>query len=53
MLHTWGQAMTHHPHVHCVVPGGGLSTTDRRGSHVGHVSFCPCACCHACSDGAF
>jgi hypothetical protein len=25
VLHTWGQAMTHHPHVHCVVPGGGLS----------------------------
>ena len=25
ILHTWGQALTHHPHVHCVVPGGGLS----------------------------
>lgn len=25
VLHAWGQAMTHHPHVHCVVPGGGLS----------------------------
>jgi len=25
VLHTWGQAMTHRPHVHCVVPGGGLS----------------------------
>ncbi|MBY3298893.1 transposase [Rhizobium laguerreae] len=25
VLHTWGQAMTHHPHVHCVVPSGGLS----------------------------
>jgi hypothetical protein len=25
LLHTWGQALTHHPHVHCVVPGGGLS----------------------------
>ncbi|CDM58747.1 IS91 family transposase [Rhizobium sp. T136] len=25
VLHTWGQAMTHHPHVHCVIPGGGLS----------------------------
>lgn len=24
ILHTWGQALTHHPHVHCVVPGGGL-----------------------------
>jgi len=26
VLHTWGSAMTHHPHIHCVVPGGGLST---------------------------
>jgi hypothetical protein len=24
VLHTWGQALTHHPHVHCIVPGGGL-----------------------------
>ncbi len=25
VLHTWGAALTHHPHVHGVVPGGGLS----------------------------
>lgn len=25
ILHTWGQNLEHHPHVHCVVPGGGLS----------------------------
>lgn len=25
VLHTWGSAMTHHPHVHMIVPGGGLS----------------------------
>ena len=25
ILHTWGQTLTHHPHLHCVVPGGGLS----------------------------
>lgn len=24
VLHTWGQTLTHHPHVHCIVPGGGL-----------------------------
>ncbi|MCP4038544.1 MAG: IS91 family transposase [bacterium] len=29
VLHTWGQTLTHHPHVHCVVPGGGLDA-DRR-----------------------
>ena len=28
ILHTWGQNLQHHPHVHCVVPGGGL-TPDR------------------------
>jgi hypothetical protein len=30
VLHTWGSAMTHHPHLHCIVPGGGLS---RDGQH--------------------
>ncbi len=25
VLHTWGQNLHHHPHVHCVVTGGGLS----------------------------
>jgi len=25
VLHTWGQALHHHPHLHCIVPGGGLS----------------------------
>jgi hypothetical protein len=30
VLHTWGQTLTHHPHVHCVVPGGGLSADRTR-----------------------
>ncbi|MGE5269983.1 MAG: IS91 family transposase [Thiohalocapsa sp.] len=25
VLHTWGQTLTHHPHVHCLVPGGGVA----------------------------
>jgi hypothetical protein len=25
VLHTWGQNLLHHPHIHCVVPGGGIS----------------------------
>ena len=29
-LHTWGSALTHHPHVHCIVPGGGLSFDGER-----------------------
>jgi Transposase zinc-binding domain/Putative transposase len=28
VLHTWGQNLHHHPHVHCVVTGGGLSCDD-------------------------
>jgi hypothetical protein len=30
VLHTWGSALTHHPHVHGVVPGGGLSPDGER-----------------------
>ncbi len=30
VLHTWGSAMTHHPHIHGVVPGGGLSPDGKR-----------------------
>jgi hypothetical protein len=29
ILHTWGQTLTHHPHAHCVVPGGGLAADGR------------------------
>ena len=32
VLHTWGSAMTHHPHVHMIVPGGGISLMHRGGS---------------------
>lgn len=30
VLHTWGQNLEHHPHVHCVTPGGGLSPDGAR-----------------------
>jgi len=30
VLHTWGQNLHHHPHVHCVIPGGGLSLDRQR-----------------------
>jgi len=30
ILHTWGQTLVRHPHVHCVVPAGGLSSDHRR-----------------------
>jgi len=30
VLHTWGSALTHHPHIHMIVPGGGLSKSGDR-----------------------
>ena len=30
VLHTWGSAMTHHPHIHMIVPGGGISLDGER-----------------------
>ncbi|MCA3442285.1 MAG: IS91 family transposase [Rhodobacter sp.] len=30
VLHTWGSALTHHPHIHMIVPGGGLSPDGKR-----------------------
>jgi hypothetical protein len=30
VLHTWGQNLHHHPHLHCVVPGGGIARDQRR-----------------------
>jgi putative transposase/transposase-like zinc-binding protein len=33
ILHTWGQTLLHHPHIHCVVPGGGLSPDRCRWVH--------------------
>lgn len=30
VLHTWGQNLLHHPHLHCVIPGGGLSADGGR-----------------------
>jgi Putative transposase/Transposase zinc-binding domain len=42
VLHTWGSALTHHPHVHMIVPGGGLSKdgarwVSSRGNFLVHV----------------
>jgi len=41
VLHTWGQRLQHHPHVHCVVPMGGLSTDGTRWSHARPRFFLP------------
>ena len=41
VLHTWGQRLQHHPHVHCVVPMGGLSTDGTRWIHARPRFFLP------------
>ena len=30
VLHTWGSALTHHPHIHMIAPGGGISLDSQR-----------------------
>ena len=56
VFHTWGSALTHHPHAHIIVPGGGLSPkpapAEAGGQHglpADPASFCPCGCSHASS----
>ena len=41
VLHTWGQTLRHHPHVHCVVPAGGLSPDGTRWVHTRPSFFLP------------
>jgi predicted Zn-ribbon and HTH transcriptional regulator len=41
VLHTWGQNLQIHPHVHCVIPAGGLSPDHQRWIHSHHAFFLP------------
>src|ERR1700752_1618793 len=41
VMHTWGSAMTHHPHVRMIVPGGGLALDGRRWSACRPSFFLP------------
>ena len=41
VLHTWGQNLLHHPHVHCVIPVGGLSLDRARWVHPRYAFFLP------------
>ena len=53
VLHTWGSALMHHPHVHMIVPGGGLSPDGSkwiRGQR--EVPAARAACSRRCSAGA-
>ena len=41
VLHTWGQNLQHHPHIHCVIPSGGLSLDHQRWIHPRYPFFLP------------
>ena len=41
VLHTWGQTLQHHPHVHCVIPAGGLSPGHQHWVHPPFRFFLP------------
>src|SRR4029450_7195482 len=41
VLHTWGQRLQHHPHIHGVVPAGGLAPDGTRGIHARPTFFLP------------
>ena len=41
VLHTWGQNLQIHPHIHCVIPAGGLSPDHRRWIHPRYRFFLP------------
>ena len=52
VLHTWGSAMTYHPHIHMIVPGGGIA---RWTGGAGYLRVRPSSCrcgCWACSSAA-
>jgi hypothetical protein len=53
VLHTWGSALTHHPHVHGIVPGGGLAPdAESGGCRASRASSSRCGCSRACSGAA-
>jgi hypothetical protein len=41
VLHTWGQNLLHHPHIHCVIPSGGLSPDHTHWVHPRYPFFLP------------
>ena len=39
ILHSWGQALKHHPHIHCLIPGRALSTDGQRACQPSRTAF--------------
>jgi len=52
VLHSWGQTLTHHPHVHCLVPAAASVSTASDGSAASRTSCCPSTPCreHSAAD---
>ncbi|MFN7922993.1 MAG: transposase [Bryobacteraceae bacterium] len=53
VLHTWGQTLQFHPHVHCVIPSGGLSADHRRWVRPPYPFFLPVLVLGAVFRGKF
>src|SRR5262245_49604885 len=52
VLHTWGSALTHHPHVHMIVPAAACRRMDRDGSRADRASLRVWRCSRGCSAAA-
>ena len=53
VLHTWGQTLIHHPHIHCVVPAGGFAPAVPSGYGPGaRDSSSPKTCSARCSGAS-
>lgn len=53
VLHTWGQNLMYHPHLHCIVPGGGLSADGNQWVHSRKSYFLPVQVLSALFRGKF
>ena len=53
VLHSWGSSLLHHPHLHCVVPGGGLSLDGARWVPCTPGFFLPVRVLSHCSAACF
>ena len=53
VLHSWGQNLHFHPHLHCVVPGGGSAPTRTAGFTAAAGTCCPSGCSAVCSAACF
>jgi hypothetical protein len=49
VLHTWGQNLLHHPHLHCLVPGGGIAPDGESWIACRPGFFLRSGCCPGCS----